>query len=183
MWQDGGGQDDLFSGIDTASVKGQRLPYLLPKVDVVDGEPGLYVVEIEAIKIVRTREKRVYYCAEFLIVESNVEARPPGLKCSWMTDMAIDMGPINVKRFLGALDGRTDEDDIDRNVKGDDARLSVDASQPFSGCQVFVQVRTILTKGKKENFSEHRWEPVVGFTLNDILNRREAAAANLPAAV
>jgi hypothetical protein len=90
--------DEFFAAVDDVSAGGQRLPYL---------EEGLYVLQIDKILFIVTRppQRNPLYIVECTILESNNEARPAGLKCSWSTKLNTDMGPINMKRFVGAAVG------------------------------------------------------------------------------
>jgi hypothetical protein len=144
-----------FAAIDDANVEGQRLPYLLE---------GQYVVEIDVIKTIDGRNDKLYYCTEFTIIESTNEQRPAGMRCSWLTDMGKDMGPINAKRFIGAVAGYTTTEEMNANVTGEVCLLAASEENPCKGCRVHVQVTMVKTKTEKKDFSEHRWTTMAGYS-------------------
>ena len=161
MWdneQSANAGDEWFAKVDDVSSGGQRLPYLLD---------GLYVLQIDKIVFLLTREKVPLYIAEFTILESNNEARPVGMQVSWASKMNIDMGPINVKRFVGAAVGYSTTEDIDANITADISKFSASRAQPFTGVQVYCQVRQVKTK-KQTDFTEHLYSPIQGYSWNDL---------------
>lgn len=167
MWEKESSEEDMFSSIDKASAGGQRLPYLVE---------GQYLLEVEVIRAFRSRNKDSFYIVEFLILQSDVEERPVGLRASWMTKMNSDMGPVNIKRFLGAAVGLTVVEEIDREVTSDVARFSASDEQPMTGVQVHCQCTKITTKVEKKEFTEHQFAPVAGHTYGDLQPAGEAAA-------
>lgn len=152
--------DEFFSQIDQVSAGGQRLPQLVQ---------GQYIVEINKIVFLISRppKRTPLYIAEFTILESTVEERPAGMQCSWSTPMNIDMGPINVKRFVGAAAGCGLVEEIDKTVTSHSCKYSASNDQPMKGVQVHIQVTMIKTKEGKD-FPEHRFSPVQGYSWADL---------------
>lgn len=141
----------VFAGIDDVDPNGQRNPYL---------EEGSYVLEVESCRILDSRDKRTYYLVELKVIESDNDSRPADMMVTWMTDLDKDMGPVNVKRFIAAVNG------IDPNspqakseITEEICEFSISDDQPLKGMQVFCEVVKVETRQKTE-FSEHRWRPL-----------------------
>ena len=152
--------DEFFDVVDTISAGGQRLPYLVP---------GQFLLQIDKIifMISRPPKRAPMYIVEFTILDSNAESRPVGMQVSWATKLNIDMGPINMKRFVGAAAGYGLVEEIDANVDSAICKYSRSKDQPFTGVQVHCQVSMTTTKEGKP-FSEHRYSPVQGYSWNDL---------------
>jgi len=155
------GGDEFFAAVDDVSAGGQRLPYL---------EEGQYVLNIDKILFLITRppKRNPMYIVEFTILESSNESRPVGMQCSWSTKLNIDMGPINMKRFVGAALGYASVQEIDASVDSKLCRYTTTDAQPFTGVQVHCQCRNIITQGEKKQFTEHRYSPMAGYSWNDL---------------
>lgn len=152
------GEDDPFAGVDSANANGGRNPYLLD---------GQYLLEVETIKMIKTRERKRLFLIEFKVLTSTNPDRPEGLVVSWMTNMDSDMGPVNTKRVIAAL-SKIDPNSEEANteITADVCRLAVSDEQPFKGEQVFAQATTVRTKkidtktGEAGFFLDVRWMPV-----------------------
>jgi len=145
--------DDPFAEIDKANANGQRNPYLLD---------GQYHLKIEKCSLIKARNKDLFYLVEFEILGSDNDERPIGMKVSWMSKMNTDMGPINCKRFLAAANGLDPNSEAaNTEITQEIARLSVDASQPLAGTELYAQAVTTAQKNDPEKtFTNIRWEPV-----------------------
>lgn len=160
--------DEFFAEVDNVSAGGQRLPWLLE---------GQYVLQIDKIIFLITRppKRTPLYIVECTILESNVESRPVGMQVSWSTPLNIDMGPVNMKRFVGAAVGFASVEDIDKSIDSKTCKYSTTADQPFTAVQVFCQVIPIKTREGKD-FSEHKWSPIMGASWNDLHPAEEEQA-------
>jgi hypothetical protein len=91
---------------------------------------GVYpVLYLDACKMVESRKGDKLFCAEFDIVESNVEERPAGSRMSWMANLTKhDAAPGNVRAFLAAAVGIPVE-----NVDAEGSRQAVGPANPLHG--------------------------------------------------
>lgn len=143
--------NDPFAGVDEANAKGGRNPYLLD---------GQYLLQVERIDVIRSREKKTLFLIEMKILTSTNPDRPEGLLVSWMTNLDKDMGPISCKRALAAISGiDPNSDAANEEITSDVCRLAVSEEQPFKGAQVFAQAMTVQTKAKTD-FLDVKWIPV-----------------------
>lgn len=173
MFEEGSSGDEFFDQVDQVSAGGQRLPQLVP---------GQYLLQIDKIIFLVSRppKRTPLYIVECTILESDSPERPVGMQVSWSTPMNIDMGPINVKRFVGAAVGLASVPDIDASVTSQVCKHSASKDQPFTHVQVFVQVQMVSTREDKAekrpaSFPEHRFSPVAGYSWAD-LHPAETAA-------
>ena len=144
-------QNDPFNAIDGADATGQRNPYLLR---------GQYLLRIVQCKSFESRQRKLFYLVELDVVQSDNHDRPEGMRVSWMTNLGLDMGPINVKRFLGAAMGMDPSDPkVNQEINSDVARMSVDDTQPLHGTLIYAQCSDITTKAGTP-FLDVRWAPV-----------------------
>lgn len=167
--EDDSAGDEFFGQVDNVSAGGQRLPYLLP---------GQYLLQIDKIIFMITRppKRAPMYIVEFTILDSNTEERPAGMQVSWSTKLNIDMGPINMKRFVGAAVGFGLVEEIDANIDSKICKYSTGGDQPFTAVQVHCQVSMTTTKEGKP-FTEHRYAPVQGYSWNDLNPATDGAGA------
>ncbi len=143
--------NDPFAGVDEANAKGGRNPYLLD---------GQYLLEVEKIAVIKSREKKTLFLIEFKVLTSTNPDRPEGLMVSWMTNLDLDMGPISTKRALAAISGiDPNSDAANVEITSDVCRLAVSDENPFKGSQVFAQAMTVKTK-KNTDFLDVKWIPV-----------------------
>jgi len=150
MFGQGQSRNDPFAEIDNVTTQGQRNPYLLA---------GLYLLQIQRTILFESREHKLFFLAELLIVESDNPERPPGMLCSWMTDMRKDMGPINVKRLLAAaLDYDVESDEANEQITSDVARFAVSDAQPLRQREIYAQASDTTTRDNKP-FLAVKWIP------------------------
>jgi hypothetical protein len=143
---------DPFAEIDKADAAGARNPYLLP---------GKYLLKTKKLAVFMSREKKLLFLAEFLIEQSNNPDRPEGMTVSWLTPMVSDMGPVNIKRLIAALNGiATDDPRANTEITGEVTKFAVSDDQPLKDTQVWAEAANIVTKKKQEEFLVVNWAPV-----------------------
>lgn len=135
----------MFSGIDKAkSAEGGVYPV-----------PGVFDLEVVALKAGKTRAGKNFFVAEFEILASSVQdARPVGSLMSWMVmiDPAyLDTALGNIKGFLSVLTGIP-------HAKIDEAGVedAVSAGNPCKGMRVRAAFNNIKTKAGKD-FTKATW--------------------------
>lgn len=152
--------NDPFAGVDEANAKGGRNPYLLD---------GQYLLQVEKVQMIQTRPpaRKRLFLVELKILTSTNPDRPEGLLVSWMTNVDLDMAPVNIKRVVAAMSGiDPNSDEANTEITGEVCRLAVSDENPFAGVQVFAQVQTVDTKKIDPvtklpgRFTDVRWIPV-----------------------
>lgn len=143
-----------WGGIDTADVTtaGNRLPYFLE---------GRYKVRIDTCKAIVSRNGIAFFVVEATILESNNPERPAGSRCSWLQKIQTDMGPVNIKKFVGAANGLDPaSEEVNREVNQDVVEYVVSDDQPLAG--TVMPLQCVLTETKAGNpFTIHNWEPAI----------------------
>ena len=135
----------LFGGIKDAQVSRGGV-YLLP---------GGYTLDVDVLKLMKTRKAKDMAIAEFTVVESNVKERPVGSKPSHtfnFTDHEAALG--NFKNLLSALFNIPEED-----VDEAGAEQAVSTDNPCKGMRVRAEASQITTKAGKP-FTKVQWFPV-----------------------
>lgn len=91
---------------------------------------GVYpVLYLDTCKMIDSRKGDKLFCAEFDIIESNVEERPAGSRMSWMANLTKhDAAPGNARAFLAAAAGIKVE-----NVDSEGSRAAVSSQNPLHG--------------------------------------------------
>lgn len=144
-------EEDPFASIDDVDANGGRNPYLLA---------GQYLLECDKLKVFTSKDGILYFLAELKILGSNNPERPEGLVISYMTKMKSEMGPINIKRLIAALNGIDPASpEANAEITGDVCKLAVSAEQPLKGFQVYAQA-TDSTSRDKNPFLDIKWIPV-----------------------
>ncbi len=144
-----------------------------------NGAPGNYEVQITGLKT-NDGQKGLFAVIECTVISSNVKARPAGAKMAQLIKLTQEMGPINVKAFVGALLGfdaskcsaeATNELIVERFATLVDKRLEIDeicaivfsAGSPFEDQVMQCTARTITTKVSKQPFTKIEWTPADGW--------------------
>lgn len=121
-----------FEGIEQAQVS-QKLPNV---------QPGQYVFEVEALKIVATRTKGKMFIAEFKVVESTgALANAPGTKCSNVIKMSLESALGNIKGIAAAVLDEPEKMITSKTVDG-----LVSEANPAKGTKVRADASTITTR-------------------------------------
>lgn len=115
---------------------------------------GQYVVEIEAMKIVQTRQKKDLFVLETKILESTAPDRSPGTHCNWAVTLDLDAAPGNIKALLCAAsgldaNGATDAAAIAAEDWDAVAELAVGDKNPFKGDKIRINAIMKLKKNRK----------------------------------
>ena len=137
-------------------------------------EPGVYpVIQIDVLKMIKSRAVEDLFIGEIDILKSNVESRPAGSSMTWMCNLTKhDAAPGNVKAFLAALAG---VDDTEIDVAG--AEMAVSDQNPMQGMIIRLEASVIQTRAKTD-FTLCRWS-----NLNEEMQAKAAelrAAAGFP---
>lgn len=135
----------MFGGIESA-VTSEKLPHL---------NVGLYTLEIDGVKQIKSRKGKSYFVTEFRIIEaSGPGANTQGSTASWMVDMGNDLALGNVRGFLAAA-----MDVPDKTITEPVADDAVSTKQPLKGFLVKAEASVIKTKEGKD-FTLVRYRPV-----------------------
>ncbi len=148
----------------TAPAQAPRTDYDDPFDQIAGSEArqtGVYAVEgvypvlyVDCLKMIKSRKGDQIFIAEFDIVDSEVDERPPGTRMSWAANFRHDATPGNVKGFLAVLMG-VDADDVDAAS----AKLAVSESNPCRGRLIRLEAVMIETKAGKP-FTLHNWRTI-----------------------
>lgn len=136
----------IFCGIKDAKASGASA-YL---------EPGVYLLEVLALKTGKARDGRNFFVAEFKTLESSNDGRPAGSVQAWMVMldaryMETSLG--NIKSFLATLMSIPASEVDEAGVE-----MAVSADNPCAGMQVRCSAVNIKTKNQKD-FTKATWLP------------------------
>jgi hypothetical protein len=92
------------------------------------------------------------FIAEFCILQSNVAARPPGTRMSWIAPFDKLPTPGNVKAFLGAAFGISPND-----VDSEGMRDAVSSRNPCHGRIVRLEAQEIILRSTGKPFTRCNW--------------------------
>jgi hypothetical protein len=120
------------------------------------------------VKIIRCLDRQGrtginWYIIEFEIQQVESTADPKKMVAGKIYSQAInfneDMGPINVKRFILAAEGK-DPNDADNNdeVDGATVEYTLSEEQPLAGVEMWLQCDLIKTR-KGADYTKHTWFP------------------------
>lgn len=146
----------LFSGTDlnAAKVIGGGV-YILA---------GDYTMEIEGLKVIRTRGKGPMFVADFKILESTCPERPAGSRCNHTVLIEKDWGPTNLKEFLVAasgLDSYSSKDGplVDKENWNAILERSLSDEAPYVGLKIKCTATTQDKKKSEGQFTRVRFYP------------------------
>jgi hypothetical protein len=121
-----------FAGIEQAKVT-EKLPYI---------NPGRYLFEVEAIKVIASRNKGDMFVAEYLVLESDGEgANAVGSRTSHVMKLSADSTLGNIKGLVAALVGKPAD-----QVTSAMADELVAADNPAKGFKVRAEAFSTTTK-------------------------------------
>jgi len=107
-------------------------------------KPGVYRLEIEAVKSLQTRTKKDAFVAEFKILESNNVDCAVGSLVSWMVTLDKEPALGNIKQFAQSVLAVT-EDKITEEV----IEFMVSETNPCKGKMVRACAVNIMTKANR----------------------------------
>jgi hypothetical protein len=91
--------------------------------------PGVYpILQIDTLKMIRSRKGDDLFIAELEIIESQVKERPRGSRMTWIANFRHEPTPAAVKTFFVRLMGVPGEE-----IDADGMRMSVGEKQPCKG--------------------------------------------------
>lgn len=143
----------LFKSIESAKVNQGGVYF----------NPGKYLVEVIAVKTIKSRKNMDLYIVECEILDSDVADRPTGSRASWVVNLAQDAAMGNIKAFLAAANGidPSDEDAVQREITEEVADLSYADENPVAGVKLGLQVTLVKTRAGTD-FSRHFWSVYEG---------------------
>lgn len=151
-----------WAKVKDAKASGDKLPNLVA---------GDFQVKISNVKDVDGREGDTFYIIEMEVLKSSTDEVIVGRFYSYVIKYNIDMGPVNVKRFLLAAYGfdPQDPDNEDENFLREEGVLEADEGweelvemslgedQPIAGIVMNLSCVLETTKKKKQPFTKHTW--------------------------
>jgi hypothetical protein len=121
-----------FEGIENARVS-EKLPRF---------NPGSYLLETQALKMITTRTKGKMFVSEWKILEATgPHANPPGSQASNVVKMSLDTALGHVKGVAAAILNKTDKEITAKKVE----ELVADKN-PAKGVRVRAEASIITTK-------------------------------------
>ena len=143
-------------------------------------EEGDYEVEIDEVKLIRTREGHDSFVISAKVEKSTNPQRAPGCKPSQviaLKEKILETAMGNVKQFAGAVLGILDPDsylaECDPLIPGDtpeaatqrfweeSLELMVSDEQPCRGVRIHLNCTDIKTRTGGD-FTKHVWGPLLG---------------------
>ena len=130
-------------------------------------EPGLYLVEVNRVKLGKTRKGEDFFVVETKLLESDNENRPEGSSCSWMVMFKHDAALGNIADFCRAgLYACAVQNEADPGVKhfeeieieDDDAEEICSEENPLAGTVLKVEAVNVKTRAGKD-FTKVTWAP------------------------
>lgn len=134
----------VFSGINEAKPAGGGV-YV---------EPGVYDLEVIALKAGSARDGRQFFVAEFKTLKSNNPSRPVGCVQSWMVMLDrryLETALGNIKTFLATLTNSEPHEIDEAGVE-----MAVAADNPMAGMKIAASFVNIKTKAGKD-FTRPTW--------------------------
>jgi len=106
---------------------------------------GVFALEIQAVKYLRTRTGKDAFVAEFKIEESSNTELPVGGLVSWMVTLDKEPALGNIKQFLSSAIP-CDEGSIDESV----VEYAIGKDNPMAGRKVRASAINIKTKAGRD---------------------------------
>lgn len=158
-----------WSKVGEAKASGDSLPNLLMGEPI--GTRAECVVRITNIKDVDGRSGDLFFIIEFEVLETSNDAILKGRQYSQVIKYNQDMGPVNVKRFILAVNGLDPNDpDNEEAFSEDEIEDAIDGAISeglLNGTEMPLSVEVVETKKKKEPFTKHTWHPTEGAEGSD----------------
>ncbi len=118
--------------------------------------PGVYSLEVDCLKVGKSRAGRDFFVAEFFVLESTNPERPVGCKMSWMVTLDpsyLETSLGNIKSFLSVLTSSPTHEVDEAAVE-----MAVSAANPCAGMK--IKASAVNTKTKKGgDFTKVTWIP------------------------
>ena len=128
-------------------------------------EDGKYLVQIDEIEKVETRERGAAIVVHFTVLDSD-NGVMPGSQRDWFRYVAQDAAKADLKRFFQTIIALKQGDDFEPAVHHADAYVAQKAveavapDQPFAGLKMSVRVHTKPQKNNpSKSFSVHKFGP------------------------
>lgn len=118
-------------------------------------KPGVYDLEIRAVKALEDRKKVGTFVVEFDVLRSTVNEHPEGTVVSWIVKLDKEPALGNIKMFLAAAANK-DANDVDEN----DVEEAIGADNPLKGIKIRAAANNITTKTGNP-FTKVTWKPFV----------------------
>jgi hypothetical protein len=130
--------------------------------------PGLFIIEIDALKMITNFRNVDMFIAELSILKSNNPERPADTTMSWTAGYDKPSTPGNVKAFAQAVTealfpGQGQEIDA-----AGMAQLVDEALNPARGVRLHLEAVNIKTQAKKTDFTKCIWRPLSPEEANEV---------------
>lgn len=137
-------------------------------------EPGLYRVRIKETKLIDSSKDagKQFFIIETVVIDSNNEKIPSGVDRSQVIPLGETMSLPNIKAFIAAASGVDPlDEEVNEKVEAFWSKLAGEAvdfekvcdlfteTNPVEGEEMSLECVEITTKGKKQPFTKHNWEP------------------------
>jgi hypothetical protein len=159
----------VFAMVAKAQASGSSRPFLPP------GVSGWFRVDNVKADVSR-KDNQAYFAVDLtMIADTNALQSPspvqPGHECGWFASMKHVSAPGNVKAFIMAATGASEEQ-VDENL----STYCASPEQPLKGA--IVQLRTVNVPTRAGNpFTKHVWDTLVPFsTVAEYFAHPELAA-------
>jgi hypothetical protein len=156
----------MFDGIEDATVSKSGQYF----------KPGNFLVELKAVKQQdsATAPGKQFFIIETQVLESSNPDIPVGNERSQVITMGQTMSLPNVKAFMAAVSGvDPNADDVNAQVEAywmpklggqhtsfdKICELVVGPANPLAGLKLRLVCEEIQTKGTKQPFTKHLWQP------------------------
>lgn len=103
------------------------------------------------------RNGRPYVVVNLEVVESTCDDREEGMQCAWFMWLDNDMGPVNLKNWVGACLGYEPGSDEVNDEVDEDVVEEAFEDQNFVGLEIYVNCTQVETKSGGD-FTRHDWE-------------------------
>lgn len=136
----------LFAGIENAKTS-ERLPNI---------RPGLYTLQVQALKAFTSRAKGPMFVAEFSVLESSgPDANAPGSSASHIIKMSLDSALGNIQGLMAAVLNVPTEK-VTESIC--DEAVSAKGSELVKGAKVRAEATVVKTKAGGD-FTRVRYRP------------------------
>jgi len=128
--------------------------------------PGEYVVEIKRCLFKETQQAGNAFIAEFEILKSTNEERPPGMKASYfcsLVDKAV--AASNLLAFLAACNGVSASDKEDWEAIGEEANEILTAAAEegiLEGKKIRIRAELKISEKRKLEYTKYHFTPYEG---------------------
>lgn len=134
--------NSMFSGIEEARISEGGVYF----------KPGVFRVEVEAVKGLKDRKGVGTFVVEGTLLESSEPSLPVGTAVSWVVKLDKEPALGNIKAFIAAAMG---EDA--KNVTAESVDLVISAGNPLKGTKLRASAQNIKTKAGND-FTKITWK-------------------------